>query len=214
MKKQRTTIPPDVTAQLLFQNRHRCCICHKPRKAVQIHHIDGNPSNNAPENLAVLCVDHHSQVSSRQGFGKDYSQREVTLFKESWERQCMAWHANSDDAEGSNEEEDEQPIHEEYSDSILPIDVHDEYSFELDEGDEIVIGVTSDEPLDMMIMKTREYKRSALEGRVLREWESQYEIKTSYPVPSDGWYSVVICNFSDEDARVRVDITTWPNSDE
>lgn len=126
----------------------------------------------------------------------------------------MAWHANSDDAEGSNEEEDEQPIHEEYSDSILPIDVHDEYSFELDEGDEIVIGVTSDEPLDMMIMKTREYKRSALEGRVLREWESQYEIKTSYPVPSDGWYSVVICNFSDEDARVRVDITTWPNSDE
>ena len=37
--------------------RHRCAICGADRP--QIHHIDGDPSNNNVDNLLPLCPNHH-----------------------------------------------------------------------------------------------------------------------------------------------------------
>jgi len=47
---------------ILIANRHACCICAE--SGGQIHHINGDPSDNTPENLAVLCLPHHDKATS------------------------------------------------------------------------------------------------------------------------------------------------------
>jgi len=72
----------------MADNLHTCCMCHAGHLHVQLHHIDGNPENNQPENLAVLCLNCHSRVTSNEGLGKSYSPSEVYIQKERWEAHC------------------------------------------------------------------------------------------------------------------------------
>ena len=80
--------PEKTEASVLAANRHLCCICHKEGRAVQIHHIDGDHTNNDISNLAVLCTQHYEEVSRKSLQGKGYSSREVTIYKELWEEHC------------------------------------------------------------------------------------------------------------------------------
>lgn len=88
--KKNTRIPVNdkLSAEVLYESRHTCCICRTERKHVQIHHIDGNPSNNDIKNLCVLCTDCHSRVTGNEGFGKRYSEKEVTLYRNDWVTIC------------------------------------------------------------------------------------------------------------------------------
>lgn len=81
----RQKTPHKREAELLFLNRHSCCICHEKNKDVQVHHIDGDKSNNNLGNLAVLCLDCHSKVTGRRGLGRSYSALEVQKYKRQWE---------------------------------------------------------------------------------------------------------------------------------
>lgn len=81
----RKAIPPKKEAEILFLNRHTCCICQDKGKDVQIHHIDGDNCNNDIENLAVLCLDCHSRVTGTRGLGKSFSSLEVKRYKKEWE---------------------------------------------------------------------------------------------------------------------------------
>ena len=85
MKKRRLEIPRQLEAELLFRNDHSCCICRQRGKDVQIHHINGNPTNNNPANLGVVCLDCHSRVTGPRGLGKAYSTDEVRRYKRDWE---------------------------------------------------------------------------------------------------------------------------------
>jgi hypothetical protein len=65
----RKPIPPSSQAKVLLQARRRCCICFGLNRNTsirqgQIAHLDGNASNNAEDNLAFLCFDHHDQYDS------------------------------------------------------------------------------------------------------------------------------------------------------
>jgi hypothetical protein len=198
---------------------HRCCICHEPRKHVQIHHIDGNPSNNEWENLAVLCVDCHSLVTGDQGFGKKYSEREVKLYKSNWEQQCDIFHQQEESNEAEDDEEvedegNEEPADSYYTDTILPADSHISRDYKLDEGDLIQVWVESDEPLDVMLMKPRQYNLWSQNPKdenikFIEYEEDQYELSASYLAPKNGNYTLVICNFTNEDADVQLDISIW-----
>jgi hypothetical protein len=86
----RAKVPDDVAAEILFLNRHTCCICNAPDKDVQIHHIDGDGTNNAAENLAVVCLGCHSKVTGNAGLGRHYSIEEVTRYKADWENRVNA----------------------------------------------------------------------------------------------------------------------------
>jgi HNH endonuclease len=66
----RTPIPENIAAEVLFRHNRTCCICNEPGKAIQIHHIDGNPSNNSASNLAVVCFDCHNDTQVSGGFGR------------------------------------------------------------------------------------------------------------------------------------------------
>lgn len=88
----RPKIPLQIDIEVLVKNKRCCCICKTdgPRKKVQIHHIDGDKSNNDPLNLAVLCLDHHSEadiglVPGKQGAGRKLTPQEVKRHKELWE---------------------------------------------------------------------------------------------------------------------------------
>ena len=59
---ERKRIPRRIEREILFRSEMVCCVCGST--GVQIHHLDGNPSNNDITNLCVLCVKHHAEASS------------------------------------------------------------------------------------------------------------------------------------------------------
>jgi hypothetical protein len=84
MAKKRSTIPDDVAAEVLFLSDHTCCKCRERGKAVQIHHIDEDPSNNAEVNLAVLCLQCHNETQVKGGFGRGLTAKLVTKYRDEW----------------------------------------------------------------------------------------------------------------------------------
>jgi len=86
MSKERREIPARLSEEVLYRNKHICCICRTPNKHVEIHHIDGNPNNNAQSNLAVVCRDCHSLVTGYSGLGRRYAPGEVRKYKKAWEQ--------------------------------------------------------------------------------------------------------------------------------
>ena len=84
--KKRHAIPGSVADGLLYEADRTCCICHSPHKAVQLHHIDGNPGNKDPRNLAVLCLDHHDEASKGPGHGRGLTPRQIRKYMDNWLR--------------------------------------------------------------------------------------------------------------------------------
>jgi hypothetical protein len=58
-------------------------VCRRA-KPVQIHHIDDNPANNTPENLAVLCLECHRETQIRGGFDRKLDAAQVVLYRDHW----------------------------------------------------------------------------------------------------------------------------------
>jgi len=215
MSKKRTPIPKKGFDSLLYKNRHICCICREPRKNVQIHHLDTDPSNNNAMNLAVLCVDCHSRVTGDEGLGRKYSPEEVRLFKESWEKQCKIWleGGNSDNNE-EEEPDEEESIDSDYVDDVLETDSHFEFRYELEEGDGIMLWVKNDEPVYAAVMTKDNYKqwiKKKLDFTDAAEqyWEDFEELNEMFITEADDEYSVVIANFSSDEAWVQADISAW-----
>ncbi len=85
-KKIRDVIPSTLAAKVLFVSDRTCCVCRAQGKAVQIHHIDDNPSNNEFRNLAVVCFDCHRETQIRGGFDRKLDADQVTLYRDDWIR--------------------------------------------------------------------------------------------------------------------------------
>lgn len=79
-KKKRVKIPYKDSDELLVLCKHLCCICEKP--LVQIHHIDGNPSNNDPNNLIPLCGTCHNLVEVKVYGVRLYTPRHLEMYRE------------------------------------------------------------------------------------------------------------------------------------
>jgi hypothetical protein len=84
MAKNRTRIPENVAAAVLVASAHTCCKCEERGKAIQIHHIDEDPSNHDPSNLAVLCFQCHHETQITGGFGRQLSAAEVRIYRDQW----------------------------------------------------------------------------------------------------------------------------------
>jgi hypothetical protein len=80
----RVTVPSEVAAKVLFESDRTCCVCRERGQPVQVHHIDENPSNNATENLAVLCILCHWQTQLRGGFDRKLDAPQVLLYRDDW----------------------------------------------------------------------------------------------------------------------------------
>ena len=82
--KAKSTVPVDLAARVLFRADRTCCVCRTPGKAVQLHHIDENPSNSIERNLAVLCLECHTDTQVRGGFHRKLDGDQVTLYRDDW----------------------------------------------------------------------------------------------------------------------------------
>src|SRR5437879_2042703 len=79
---ERKRVDPQVEACVLSKSARRCCMCFHLRKDLdeklgQIAHLDHDPANECEENLAYLCMDHHSLYDSRTSQHKNYTITEV-----------------------------------------------------------------------------------------------------------------------------------------
>lgn len=98
MAKLRVPIDDDVAAGLLYEADRTCCICGIPGRRTQIHHIDEDPSNNDPPNLAVICFECHDQTQLRGGFGRRLDAAQVRRFKQEWATRVAERRAEADRA--------------------------------------------------------------------------------------------------------------------
>jgi hypothetical protein len=89
---RRKKVPDQQVADLQFRADLRCCLCTyegdlPPRaKSAQVHHIDGDPSNNAKENLVLLCLEHHEEVGRTSQSGRRIHAVAVARFRDDLER--------------------------------------------------------------------------------------------------------------------------------
>jgi hypothetical protein len=83
-RKKRVPVPPDTDAEMLYASDNTCCVCREPRRSLQVHHIDDDPSNNNVTNLAVLCLDCHDKTQIHGGFGKKLTARVVIRCRNEW----------------------------------------------------------------------------------------------------------------------------------
>ncbi|HYW07162.1 MAG TPA: hypothetical protein VE913_09415, partial [Longimicrobium sp.] len=86
MSNQRIKIAPELIADVLTSSRRRCCLCFGLRsdeaeKRGQIAHLDHDASNNAPDNLAYLCLEHHDQYDTRPSQSKGLTVNEVKRYR-------------------------------------------------------------------------------------------------------------------------------------
>ena len=81
-KKSTNAVKDDV----LVRSRRRCCICYglhrdsKPKKG-QLAHLDRNPCNNDPDNLAFLCLEHHDEYDSSTSQSKGFTKEELKRYR-------------------------------------------------------------------------------------------------------------------------------------
>src|SRR5258706_16354405 len=78
----RKRIPAEVERRVLTQSRRRCALClHLDRDTKQKHgqiaHLDRRRSNSVEDNLALLCLKHHSEYDSITSQHKNYTIDEV-----------------------------------------------------------------------------------------------------------------------------------------
>lgn len=83
-KKIRIPVPRPLAAEILVSSDRTCCVCRQPRKSVQLHHIDENPANNDPQNIAVLCLQCHDDTQLTGGFGRRLDAPTVALYRKNW----------------------------------------------------------------------------------------------------------------------------------
>jgi len=83
-EKTRKPIPTDVQTAVLANGARRCVLCFHlggdlAEKHGQIAHIDQDPSNASEDNLAFMCLPHHSLYDSKTRQHKNYTLGEVKL---------------------------------------------------------------------------------------------------------------------------------------
>jgi hypothetical protein len=82
--KDRIAIPIEIAAEVMFQHGRACCVCGSMGNAVQIHHIEEDPSNHLLGNLAVLCLEHHYQTQISGGFARKLGPELVRKHRDDW----------------------------------------------------------------------------------------------------------------------------------
>ncbi len=81
-KPSRKTVPPAAETAVLTKSARRCLLCFHldgdlTERAGQIAHLDQDPSNGSEDNLAWMCIPHHSLYDSKTSQHKNYTLTEV-----------------------------------------------------------------------------------------------------------------------------------------
>jgi hypothetical protein len=91
-------VPKEIAAKVLFYSDRRCCVCRVRNQSLQIHHIDNDRHNHGFENLAVLCLDCHTETQKTGGFYRRLDAAQVRLYRDEWLNMVGRMRASTDDA--------------------------------------------------------------------------------------------------------------------
>ena len=88
MGKRKKLTDPEKSNHLLL-SAGVCCVCKGRGVGINFHHIDHDPSNNDPSNIAILCVEdhdvHHRPKAYRKSKHTDLGADKIRAYKEEWE---------------------------------------------------------------------------------------------------------------------------------
>src|SRR6266404_4780045 len=84
--KVRTAVSEDLKCEILTRSNNRCCVCQTP--FVQLHHIDGDPSNNDIDNIAPLCPNCHTQAHSKSMLTVNLNASRLKALRDRWYGYC------------------------------------------------------------------------------------------------------------------------------
>jgi hypothetical protein len=87
MTKIRVKIPSEIEKKIIYNSARTCNVCKNPKKGIQIHHVDQNPSNNITANLIVLCQDCHEEAHTKHDMSKNLTPEKLEYFKKQWEEE-------------------------------------------------------------------------------------------------------------------------------
>jgi hypothetical protein len=198
MAKLRTSIPTQTADGLLHANQHTCCRCREARQPIEIHHINGDPSDHRPTNLAVLCRNCHGLVSQSGPLGRRISPGEVQRLKQEWERAC---------ARG---EVADEPAAESHDVVSIRSEEAREWTYRLSPAHVIVASFSSDVALTAVIGRKSDVRRWCNdEVAIVAAAEDIYTSQLRYTTDRDNHYVVRLENNEDDDAIVEVDIAIW-----
>lgn len=187
-------------------NRHTCCICHEPRQPVEKHHINCDPGDYAWDNLAVLCRNCHGLVTAKSNLGASYTPGEVLHYKKDWEKRC---------AEAA-EDEIESPVEEVHESKLIDADEHEEYPFDMEDGDALVFSINAEDCLDAVICDEEDIEAWLDSDDEEDPLPDSYWCRTevlegeyTFVAPEDGRYILLLINWDEESTRVTVDAAVW-----
>ena len=83
---KRVPLKESVKLEIISRCNNRCCICQAP--FVQIHHIDGDPSNNDLDNLAPLCPNCHDQAGLKRPLSNRLTPERIKKLRNMWYTYC------------------------------------------------------------------------------------------------------------------------------
>ena len=82
----RPIIPESLRTEVIAKASNSCCVCQTP--FIEIHHIDGNPSNNDPANLAPVCPNCHHQAHTKGGLAAQLTPQRIEVLRDYWYAYC------------------------------------------------------------------------------------------------------------------------------
>lgn len=78
----RPAIPEKLKQTLLYESAFVCVVCQI--KNTQIHHIDKDNSNNSPDNLVVVCLNHHDEAHATKTLSQNLTPARLQKSKLAW----------------------------------------------------------------------------------------------------------------------------------
>jgi len=85
---KRIPIPEKLRIEIMAKANNRCCVCQTP--FFQIHHLDGDRSNNDPDNLAPLCPNCHDQADLKRLLSNRLTADRIKALRDRWYAYCEA----------------------------------------------------------------------------------------------------------------------------
>lgn len=82
--RTRPRIPEPLQIRILYDCARTCCVCRLPRP-VQIHHLDGDRTNNHDSNLAALCSECHGEAHTTHRLAQNLTADKIRAHRLQWE---------------------------------------------------------------------------------------------------------------------------------
>lgn len=76
-----------LSIRVLYECANTCCVCKRPERPVQIHHIDGNRSNTIECNLVALCSLCHDKAHTKHYRSQNLNSKRLLEIKNRWNKE-------------------------------------------------------------------------------------------------------------------------------